>query len=402
MNITKTIASNTVACISSIAQSSIIKCIRPFLQHAWLKYLSFSQHKFEIQASTDLAIYDLIESHTLIHIAINVINENNLFGCHVKDLKEKIRSAPISDDLQVVLDSLQLFSELGLLLNSYRLRNIITSPEIVAIRDALVADLSIHRDIAVIICYRGEADAAFESAMKSYGQPATNTTAELSSVGISTTSTLTEASYQRNNAFRQASLAYRKVVVLSHQVLIGLSKSGDFANHQIVLTNFEFCLNKMKECFHSIEQNLIPEHFSGHEFHHRESSSVSSGSTDVSMSSMEHSLTIQDCYDSADVIGSGGFSSVYLVKSKNSGQTYAAKQISTKKLSGQHLSKCVNVFNVIVNKCFLSVVNLHREIAIMKELDHPRIVKVKEVFIEADYVYIIMNYYESKFVTMYS
>jgi hypothetical protein len=102
------------------------------------------------------------------------------------------------------------------------------------------------------------------------------------------------------------------------------------------------------ECSHLL-QNFIREHFSG-----------------------------AKCSDYYDIIekkrlGQGSYGSVHLCTHRKSGDKFACKMISMSRISSHYLRK------------------LHLEIAIMKEVDHPNIVKLKEVFFGSRTVYLVME-----------
>ncbi len=72
-------------------------------------------------------------------------------------------------------------------------------------------------------------------------------------------------------------------------------------------------------------------------------------------------------------LGKGSYGSVYRCRHRRTGDEFACKTISLNRINSHYLRK------------------LHLEIAIMKELDHPNIVKLREVFFGTRTVYLIMD-----------
>ncbi len=72
-------------------------------------------------------------------------------------------------------------------------------------------------------------------------------------------------------------------------------------------------------------------------------------------------------------LGKGSYGSVYLCTHKRTKDEFACKVISMNRISSHYLRK------------------LHAEIAIMKEVDHPNIVKLREVFFGSRTVYLVMD-----------
>lgn len=85
------------------------------------------------------------------------------------------------------------------------------------------------------------------------------------------------------------------------------------------------------------------------------------------------------CSDYYDIVGDGGrlgegsYGSVYLCRNKKSGDSFACKVIGLSRINSHYLRK------------------LHLEIAIMKEVDHPNIIRIHEVFFGTRTVYLIME-----------
>ena len=110
----------------------------------------------------------------------------------------------------------------------------------------------------------------------------------------------------------------------------------------------QYSSGRTRECSHLLE-NFVHEHFEGHRF-----------------------STYYDI-DEKDRLGKGSYGSVYLCRHKKTRDAYACKVISMNRISSHYLRK------------------LHVEIAIMKEVDHPNVVKLKEVFFGSRTVYLVMD-----------
>ena len=74
-------------------------------------------------------------------------------------------------------------------------------------------------------------------------------------------------------------------------------------------------------------------------------------------------------YDLGPELGRGSFAIVYKAMSKSTGQWYAVKIIQESRRTGRD------------DASHSSNVNLQREIAIMRQLKHPNICELKDVFI---------------------
>ena len=110
----------------------------------------------------------------------------------------------------------------------------------------------------------------------------------------------------------------------------------------------QYAAGRTRECSHLLE-NFVHEHFEGHRF-----------------------STYYDINEK-DRLGKGSYGSVYLCHHKKTRDAYACKVISMNRISSHYLRK------------------LHMEIAIMKEVDHPNIVKLREVFFGSRTVYLVMD-----------
>ena len=103
-----------------------------------------------------------------------------------------------------------------------------------------------------------------------------------------------------------------------------------------------------KRCSHLIE-NFVTEHFEGKKF--------------------------SDYYEIFEKrrLGKGSYGSVYLCKHRRTGDEFACKVIGLNKVNSHYLRK------------------LHLEIAVMKEISHPQIVQLREVFFGSRTVYLVME-----------
>lgn len=78
-------------------------------------------------------------------------------------------------------------------------------------------------------------------------------------------------------------------------------------------------------------------------------------------------------YQLGEKVGDGNFADVHVGKLRNTGEEYAIKKVDKSKLKGKE--------SMIEN-----------EIAILKEIDHPNIIKLYEEFETKNYIYLIMDY----------
>jgi hypothetical protein len=72
-------------------------------------------------------------------------------------------------------------------------------------------------------------------------------------------------------------------------------------------------------------------------------------------------------------LGKGSYGSVYLCRHRKTGDEFACKVIGMNRINSHYLRK------------------LHMEIAIMKQVDHPNIIKLREVFFGSRTVYLVME-----------
>ena len=80
-------------------------------------------------------------------------------------------------------------------------------------------------------------------------------------------------------------------------------------------------------------------------------------------------------YERGELIGKGGFGSVFIVKNKTTNVELACKKIAKYKIESKE-----------------DLQTLYKEISLLSKLDHPNISKIYEVYEDEDAVYIIMEY----------
>jgi len=88
--------------------------------------------------------------------------------------------------------------------------------------------------------------------------------------------------------------------------------------------------------------------------------------------------SIKNNYVLGDEIGRGGFSIVYHAERKKTAEEFAVKKIEKKKVEGDDIKL------------------LRREIQIMKQLDHPNILKLYEVYEDEESFYLVMELVKGK------
>ena len=87
-------------------------------------------------------------------------------------------------------------------------------------------------------------------------------------------------------------------------------------------------------------------------------------------------IDIKEDYEVLETIGRGSFSKVYKAKNKENGKLYAIKAIDKKKL----LKNNMHLMNII------------NEIEVLRNLNHPNIVKLYEVYESNHYICLVMEY----------
>jgi hypothetical protein len=197
--------------------------------------------------------------------------------------------------------------------------------------------------------------------------------------------------------FHSAAIFFHNLILQYHESRKTQMTDSSAANdeedngyYQKLMNNFNKCREKMKLCSENLQQNLINEHFlfpkaipipipsSPHS-----SSSTDSKPGDSFVSSTLNSMLFANyeiCND-GKVVGEGGYGTVFVVKHKYTNVQFACKKIST------------------LNMDFKKLGRLHREIAILKQVDHPNIVKLQEVFYDSECVYLLMELCKGKLVS---
>lgn len=110
----------------------------------------------------------------------------------------------------------------------------------------------------------------------------------------------------------------------------------------------QYCAMRTRECSHLL-QSFVPEHFQG--------------------------VKCSDVYNifTENRIGKGSYGSVYLCKHKKTQEEYACKVINVNRINSHYLRK------------------LHLEVDIMKDVDHPNIIKLRGVFFGQRTVCMVME-----------
>jgi len=143
----------------------------------------------------------------------------------------------------------------------------------------------------------------------------------------------------------------------------------DKLHYDKLLANFNNCREKMKLCADNEHQNLILEQFLF--------SKYSSGSTTPHYE-INHTKILSD-YENCDdgkIVGEGGYGSVFVLRHKKTQTEFACKKILSPSTDLKDLKK---------------LGQLHREIAILKQVDHPNIVKLHAVYYDSDCVNLVME-----------
>ena len=91
---------------------------------------------------------------------------------------------------------------------------------------------------------------------------------------------------------------------------------------------------------------------------------------------MENYRNIKDQYKIEGTIGKGSFATVKKAKNRETGVRYAVKVLTKKKMSEEDL------------------IGLQTEIEILKQVDHPNVVKLIEVYEDERHYCLVMEYME--------
>ena len=113
-----------------------------------------------------------------------------------------------------------------------------------------------------------------------------------------------------------------------------------------VHASLTYAAARTQQCSHLLE-NLVNEHFEGRK--------------------------CSDFYELKEMLGKGTYGSVHLCKHIQTGDEFACKVINMARINQTSLRR------------------LHDEISILKIVDHPNIIKLKEVFFGSQKVYLIME-----------
>lgn len=123
------------------------------------------------------------------------------------------------------------------------------------------------------------------------------------------------------------------------------------------------------------------------------------------MTQARHSLTpgtLLDCYRIQRMIGSGGFSLIYLAQDQDTGQEVVIKEFMPKKLArrdGQWRVSAMDARSVDALNRGLKL--FYQEAKILAGLRHPNIVQVLGCFRRHDTGYIVMEYYRGQSLATY-
>jgi calcium-dependent protein kinase len=117
--------------------------------------------------------------------------------------------------------------------------------------------------------------------------------------------------------------------------------------------------HRLLQCSHLVE-NFVQEHFEG--------SAYTDDYEDFHRRDKDNKVELH-------CLGQGGFGSVYLIRHKTSKIYFARKAIPMSAISSHSVR----------------LQQLHTEIAVMKEADHPNIVKLREVFFGRHEVNLVME-----------
>jgi calcium-dependent protein kinase len=159
-------------------------------------------------------------------------------------------------------------------------------------------------------------------------------------------SVLELADEQLSEGMRTEAARNYHTATIYFRVLENLVPSVAAAVHSLLM--YASCRTQM---FSHLVENFVHEHFEG--------------------------TKCADVYiiNEGDKIGKGSYGSVYKCTHRRTGVSYACKVIPMNRINSHYLRK------------------LHYEIAIMKETDHPNIVKLREVFFGSRTVYLVMDLY---------
>jgi serine/threonine protein kinase len=107
--------------------------------------------------------------------------------------------------------------------------------------------------------------------------------------------------------------------------------------------------------------------------------------------------TVIDCYRITKLIGSGGFSLIYLAEDEDSHDEVAIKEYLPKRFGMRHDGLAVKVSNDDKHESFQRGRRLfYQEARVLATLHHPNIVHVRNCFLANNTAYLVMNYEPGK------
>ncbi len=107
--------------------------------------------------------------------------------------------------------------------------------------------------------------------------------------------------------------------------------------------------------------------------------------------------TVLDCYRITKLIGSGGFSLIYLAEDEDSHDEVAIKEYFPKRFGTRHNGRAVSVIREDKHESFQRGRRLfYQEARVLATLRHPNIVHVRNCFLANNTAYLVMNYEPGK------
>jgi serine/threonine protein kinase len=107
--------------------------------------------------------------------------------------------------------------------------------------------------------------------------------------------------------------------------------------------------------------------------------------------------TVLDCYRITKLIGSGGFSLIYLAEDEDSHDEVAIKEYLPKRFGTRHNGLAVTVIREDKHESFQRGRRLfYQEARVLATLRHPNIVHVRNCFLANNTAYLVMNYEPGK------
>ena len=107
--------------------------------------------------------------------------------------------------------------------------------------------------------------------------------------------------------------------------------------------------------------------------------------------------TVLDCYRITKLIGSGGFSLIYLAEDEDNHDEVAIKEYLPKRFGMRHKGLTVKVSDEAKHESFQRGRRLfYQEASVLATLRHPNIVHVRNCFLANNTAYLVMNYEPGK------